>query len=151
MKRVVVLGSGGSGKSIFARALSEKTGLPYTELDSVFWSDDRRATPPDEWVEIQRDLTDSSEWILDGDLGPYDVLTTRLERADTVVLLDLPTWLCAWRALRRSRQRLDFWRWLLTWRRRYLPGLLQQIAEHAPHADVLVLHRPNEVERLLSG
>lgn len=115
----------------------------------MFWSDDLRPTPPEKWAEIQRELSEPDEWILDGDLGPYEVLRVRLELADTVVVLDLPTWLCAWRALRRSRERLDFWRWLLTWRRRYRPLLLRQIADHAPSAEVLMLRRPKEIERLL--
>lgn len=151
VKRILVVGPGGSGKSTLARALSEKTGFPCTELDAVFWSDDLRPTRRAEWIEIQRKLTEAPEWILDGDLGPYDALEPRLQRADTVVMLDFPTWLCAWRAFRRSRQRLDFWRWLLTWRRRYRPMLLQQIADHAPQADLLVLRRQREVERLLAA
>lgn len=101
MKRVVVLGPGGSGKSTFARTLSERTGIPRTELDSVFWSADLRPTPPDEWSLIQQRLCAPDAWILDGDLGPYDVVEVRLRHADAVVLLDLPTWRCAWRALRR--------------------------------------------------
>lgn len=150
MERVLILGSGGSGKSTLARALSKKTGIPHTELDSVFWSEDLEPTPLREWVERQRELTAAPRWILDGDLGPYDVLQTRLERADTVVLLDLPTLVCAWRAFRRSRERLDFWQWLLTWRRRYRPLLLRQIGDHAPDAELLVLRRRREVERLLT-
>ena len=41
-----------------------------------------------------------------------------LPRADTVLILDFSLTRCAWRALRRSRERADFWWWLLTWRHR---------------------------------
>lgn len=149
MKRVVVLGPGGSGKSTFARSLSEKTGIRRTELDAVFWSADLQPTSPDEWASVQERLCVPDAWILDGDLGPYDVVEVRLERADAVVLLDVPTWRCAWRALRRSRERLDFWAWLLTWRRRYRPRLVRSIAENAPNARLFVVHRPAEAERLV--
>lgn len=78
---------------------------------------------------------------MDGDLGPYDALEVRLKAADTVILLDFSILRCAWRALRRSRERWDFWRWLLTYR----PPRF-----HAPHATVLVLRNPREVEAALS-
>lgn len=151
MKRVVVLGPGGSGKSTFARSLAEKTGIPCTELDSIFWSHDLRPTPPDAWAEVQHRLCAADAWILDGDLGPYDALAARLPRADAVVLFDVPTWRCAWRALRRSRQRLDFWRWLFTWRRRYRPKLIATVAEHAPTARLVIIRHPSEAARLVAS
>jgi hypothetical protein len=99
--------------------LAEATGLPLVELDTVFWSAGLAPMPRERWIEVQRELVEAEAWILDGDLGPYDALDIRLGRADTVVVLDLRTWRCALRAVRRSRERRDFWRWLLTWRRRY--------------------------------
>jgi hypothetical protein len=58
-------------------------------------------------------------------LGPYDALPARLSAADTVLLLDLP------RALRRSKERWDFWWWLATWRWFALPKILSILAEHS--------------------
>ncbi len=95
---------------------------PVVELDALLWSEDLTTPTPQRWAEIQRDLVRAPEWILDGDLGPYDVLDVRLRAADTVVLLDLSLLRCAWRALRRSRERADFWWWLLAYRRRWRPG-----------------------------
>lgn len=37
MKRVVVIGSGGAGKSIFSRKLGEIAGLPVVQLDKLYW------------------------------------------------------------------------------------------------------------------
>lgn len=148
MPRIVVLGNGASGKSTFARSLAAATGTPYTELDAVFWSADLEPTPPERWVERQEELTRGDSWVLDGDLGPYDVVDRRLARADVVVLFDLPTWRCAWRAVRRSHERLDFWRWLLTWRRRARPRLLAAIAEHAPQAELLVIRDDADLDEV---
>jgi adenylate kinase family enzyme len=147
---VVVLGNGASGKSRFARDLSAATGIEHTELDSVFWSGDLVATPPDEWARRQAELASRDRWILDGDLGPYDVLEVRLRRADTVVLFDVPTLVCAWRAVRRSRQRRDFWRWLLTWRRRFRPAILAAVERHAPGATLLVVRGRADRDRALA-
>ena len=56
---------------------------------------------------------------MDGDFGPYDLIEVRLRAADAVVFLDFSSLRCAWRAIRRSRDRADFWRWLLTYRLTY--------------------------------
>ena len=151
VNRVVVLGPGGSGKSTFARALGAKTAIPCTELDSVFWSADLRPTPRPEWIALQERLCAADAWILDGDLGPYDALEVRLERADVVVMFDLPTWRCVGRALRRSRERMDFWIWLVTWRRRYRPKLIRSIAQNAPDAQLLLIRHPHEADDLVAN
>jgi uridine kinase len=150
MQRVVILGRGGAGKSTLARHLGATTGLPVVELDKHFWQPGLVSLLPDEWVARQRELADQQIWIMDGDLGPHDVLATRLERADTVIVLDFPLARCVWRALRRSREGADFWRWLWQYRRRCLPPVMHAIAIHAPNADVHVLRSPNAVKQFLA-
>jgi adenylate kinase family enzyme len=139
VRRVVVLGNGGSGKTRFARDLADATGLALVELDTVFWPPDLVAPPVAAWRGTQEQLIAGDRWILDGDLGPYDALEVRVGRADTVVLLDVPTVVCARRAVRRSRARRDFWRWLLTWRRTYRPRILATVREHAPDAELVIV------------
>lgn len=144
-----MLGNGASGKSRFSVELSEATGIPRTELDTIFWSSGLVATPPEKWRQIQRELASASRWILDGDLGPYDAFDVRLPRADTIVLFDLPTVVCAWRAVRRSRERLDFWRWLFMWRRRFRPKILDAIQAYAPAAELLTVRSRADRNRVL--
>src|SRR5262245_1123605 len=99
-RRVVVTGMAGAGKSTFSRALSARTGLPVIHLDIHFWRPGWVEPPEDEWRETQRGLLARGEWIVDGN---YEAtLDLRLERADTVVFLDTPWWLCAWRAVGRG-------------------------------------------------
>jgi adenylate kinase family enzyme len=150
MMRVVILGPGGSGKSTLAVRLGQITGLPVVELDKVFWRSGLVATPRDQWVEIQQRLVAGDTWIMDGDLGPYDAVDVRLRAADTIILLDFSLVLCAWRAIRRSREGADFWLWLLRYRRRSRPALLEAIAEHAPTATVHVLRSPGALRRFLA-
>ncbi|MGE5136698.1 MAG: adenylate kinase [Gemmatimonadota bacterium] len=145
----MVVGPGAAGKSTLAAALGQITGIPVTELDTLFWRPGLAATPPAEWAAIQARLTGPPSWILDGDLGPYDVIEVRLRAADTVVFLDFSLLRCAWRAIRRSRENAAFWRWLLTYRRRSRPRLLAAIAAHAPGARVHVLTTPRAVRRFL--
>src|SRR5262245_29755970 len=92
-RRVLVDGMAGSGKSTFSRALSQETGLPVIHLDVHYWQPGWVEPSMDAWRETQRRLLSADAWIADGnDLGTLDL---RLERADTVVFLDTPWWLCA--------------------------------------------------------
>ena len=150
MKRVVILGPGASGKTTLARRLSEITGLKLVELDKVFWGLELAPTPREQWIRLQQELTAEKEWILDGDLGPYDAVEVRLQSADTVIFLDLPLVLCAWRALRRSRERADFWFWLLRYRQKSGPLLMKLIAQHPARAKLHVLRTPGAVREFLS-
>lgn len=92
MKRVIVIGCGGSGKSTLSRVLSEKTNLPVVHLDKLFWKEG--------WVNISREEFDNllneelkrEEWIIDGN---YDrTLKERLKKSDTVIYLDYPRMTC---------------------------------------------------------
>jgi adenylate kinase family enzyme len=150
MKRVVILGRGGAGKSTLALRLGEITGLPVIELDRVFWRPGLMATPRDEWAETQQKLIQQEQWIMDGDLGPYDAVEVRLRAADTIVLLNFSLVRCAWRAFRRSRERADFWRWLLGYRRQSLPILKKAIADYAAGAALHMLRNPKAVVRFVA-
>jgi adenylate kinase family enzyme len=149
MKRVVILGPGASGKSTLARRLSQVTGLPVIELDKIFWRPGLIATPRDEWVRVQEEIVKEDRWIIDGDLGPWDAVEGRLRAADTIIFLDFSLLRCAWRALRRSRERADFWLWLLRYRRQSRPALLEAVARQAAQADLHVLRNPNALKRFL--
>jgi adenylate kinase family enzyme len=148
---VVILGRGGAGKSVLARRLSEVTGLPVVELDTLFWQPGLVATDPTRWSECQRQLVQSDAWILDGDLGPYDSdLRIRLRAADTVIVLDFAFLRCAWRTIRRGRERSDYWRWVWAYRRRSLPAVMQAITTASPHAEVYMLRSPRMVRRFVA-
>lgn len=99
MRRVLVIGSPGAGKSTFARALAERTGLPLIHLDAEYhlpgW------TEPEEqaWQARLAHLVAGERWIIDGNYGGS--MDYRLAHADTAILLDYPSWLCLWRLLKR--------------------------------------------------
>jgi adenylate kinase family enzyme len=149
MERVVIFGRAAAGKSSLARTLGEITGLPVIELDKVFWQSGLQPLPPDKWASVQNRLIQNSCWIMDGDLGPYDVIDCRIQAADTIIFLDFPLAICAWRAIRRSRERADFWQWLIAYRRKYRPTLTQAFASHASTATLHRLSNPRAVERFI--
>ena len=150
MRRVVILGPGASGKSTLAIHLSEITGLPVIELDKVFWRPGPAATPRDQWIKVQERLVQENRWIIDGDLGPYDAVEVRLQAADTIIFLDFSLVRCAWRAIRRSRERADFWLWLLRYRQRSRPFLMEAIGKYAAHAKLHVVRNPGALRRFVA-
>jgi adenylate kinase family enzyme len=90
----------GAGKSTFSRALSARTGLPLIHLDVHYWRPGWIKPSESEWRAKQRDLLSGPTWIADG--NDPESLDLRLERADTVVLLETPWWICAGRAFLRG-------------------------------------------------
>ena len=106
-RRVLVIGMSGSGKTTFSRALSTRTGLPVIHLDVYYWRPGWAKPSEAEWREQQRTLLSGDDWIADG--NDLEALDLRLERADSVVLLDTPWWICAVRAFQRGLRRPAGW------------------------------------------
>lgn len=86
MKKAIVLGCSGSGKSVFARRLQECTGLPLVCLDNIWWKPDRSHIPRDEFDAALAEVLRTDAWIIDGDYSrTYD---TRIRACDAVFFLD---------------------------------------------------------------
>lgn len=100
MKRVIVIGSCGAGKSTFSRRLHEITKLKLIHLDKIYHLPNWEEPPDDEWLETVRKIVGDDEWIIDGNFGGS--MEMRLERCDTVIWLDLPRRVCVWRVLERN-------------------------------------------------
>lgn len=88
MKRVLVLGCPGSGKSTFARKLRDITGLPLYYLDQLYHNADKTCVSDELFLKRQNEIVVQNEWIIDGNyLGS---LECRLGYCDTVFLMDVP-------------------------------------------------------------
>ena len=92
MKKVIVIGCPGGGKSTFARALSEKTGLPIYHLDMIYWNPDKTTVPRDVFDARLGEILRRGEWIIDGNYAR--TMERRLAAADTVFFLDMPLETC---------------------------------------------------------
>lgn len=150
MKKIVVLGRGGAGKSTIAWRLSKILNIPCIELDKYFWKEGLVSTPISEWKQIQNKLTKENSWIMDGDLGKYDSLEIRLSQADTIIILDFSLYTCLKRAIKRSPERFDFWWWLITWPWLGKPKIRQSIKNFAPNANLVIFRNQSEVEKFLN-
>jgi adenylate kinase family enzyme len=99
MKRVLVIGSSGAGKSTFSRRLNEVTSISLIHLDQLHWKPNWTEPSKDEWRKTVEQAVKDEEWIMDGNYsGTLDV---RIEASDTIIFLDLPRVVCIWRILKR--------------------------------------------------
>ncbi len=89
MNKVLILGSPGTGKSTFARALAEKTGIPLCHLDLLFWNADKTTVDHEIFLSRLQAVLDTDRWIIDGNYS--STMQLRLTQCDTVFFLDFPT------------------------------------------------------------
>lgn len=145
MKRVLVLGCAGSGKSTFAKNLGQVLNLPVFHLDQYFWQPG--------WVESDRpkfnatvaDIARQESWIIDGNYKGS--LPTRLAYADKVILLQIPRFRCLLNVLSRTfryrgrtredmtmdcpeRIEWEFLKFIWTYNSQYRPALEEILNEH---------------------
>ena len=92
MKKVMVIGCPGSGKSRFSRELHQKTDLPLYHLDMMYWNADKTTVEKKIFLERLTDVLKQDAWILDGNYG--STMEMRMEACDTVIFLDYPTGVC---------------------------------------------------------
>jgi adenylate kinase family enzyme len=111
MRRVVVFGTTGSGKSWLAERLAERHRLRLVELDALNWGPDWQPAPIELLRHrVEREIRDG-DWVVVGNYNSVSDLTWRA--ADTLIWLDLPfplvMWRLFWRTLRRSVTKENLW------------------------------------------
>ena len=87
-KRILVIGSPGSGKSTFAGKLSRKTGLPLFYLDMLYHTPEKTTVPREVFDAALEEILKKDRWIIDGNY--MRTLPRRLSFCDTVFFFDLP-------------------------------------------------------------
>jgi adenylate kinase family enzyme len=101
MKRAVIIGNSGGGKSTLARRLSSAWRSPHVEIDSLLWQPGWELTPIEIYNIKHARLIAEENWIIDG-LGRLDSIPDRLARATDIVVVDMPLWMHFWLAAERQ-------------------------------------------------
>ncbi|MGK5738988.1 adenylate kinase [Micromonospora sp. URMC 103] len=164
MRRILVVGSAGAGKTTVAREIARRLDLPLIHLDRHYWQPGWVAPDEVAWRDTVARLAARPAWVMDGNYaGSLDL---RLPRADLLVFCDLPRLLCLRRVLQRrwahrrvsradlpvgcpERIDLDFLRYVWRYPRRSRPRLLAAVASSAPGIPVVRLRSRTEVRRWL--
>ena len=112
MKRAIVIGCPGSGKTTFAQKLAGRIGLPLFHLDAIWHKPDRTHIPRDEFDVRLGQILGLDQWIIDGNYSR--TLERRMAACDTVVFFDLPTEVCLDGAIARLGQKRPDMPWIDT-------------------------------------
>jgi adenylate kinase family enzyme len=173
-KRIVVIGTTSSGKSTLAKALSERLGFDFIELDALHWEPNWKMAEIQVFRERAREATQSAGWVVAGNYSKVrDVIWSR---AEAVIWLDYPLPIVFWRLLLRTIRRgwtqeelwngnretfwehLKLWsegslfRWLFKtyWRRKEEIPILLSFPEFE-HLALIHFKNPRETEQWLTN
>ncbi len=165
MKKVIIIGSGGAGKSTFARRLGAATGIEVFHLDKLYWKPNWTKTPKDEWAKIVENLLKKDEWIMDGNFG--GTMEIRLAACDTAIFLDLPRYLCFYRTFKRWKMYwktnrpdmtegcnetidLNFLQWIWSFPKTKKPKIEEILKRFENEKTIIRLRTSREVDDFLS-
>jgi adenylate kinase family enzyme len=160
IKRVAIIGCGGSGKTTVGRRVAAALDTSVTHLDAVYYDDEWNKLPQEKFAEIQQQLVAEDRWVIDGNYA--GTLPIRLRRATHVIFLDLPAVTCLWGiAQRRWRYRggqhndgvydtinWGFVKYIWGYRKSMAPRVRQLLAEHGGAAQVFVVTSRRDANRL---
>ena len=165
-KRIIVIGSPGSGKSTLSRKLGEATGIGVHHMDRMFWLPNWTERDRAEFDGILSGVLGLKEWIIDGNY--QRTLRMRAESADTVIFLDFNRFLCLYRVLKRiwkwkGRTRpdmgegceekfdYDFLKWIWNYRKREKIETLKLLESLSSDKRAIVLRNARSVSRFLKN
>ena len=160
MKKVIIIGCPGSGKTTFAQKLRDKIGIPLFYLDAVWHKSDRTHISREEFDACLTEILALGSWIIDGNYSR--TVERRISACDTVILFDLPTEVCLDGATSRlGKARVDM-PWIDTeldpWLKgeieefgtKNLPTLYDLIDKYKDGRDVFIFKSREESERFLN-
>jgi len=148
-RKIAIIGCAGSGKTTLAFKLQEKTGLPLYHLDQYYWLPNWGRVGPEKFELAHNALCDKDSWIIEGSYVRF--FAYRAAKADLIIFMDVPRYLCMWYVLERSfvhwrevipgnpagcEQRIlspkffGFLKWVFTFNKRYR-GMILDILEDA--------------------
>ncbi|MFC7686071.1 DNA topology modulation protein [Ureibacillus sp. GCM10028918] len=165
MKKIAIIGSGGSGKSTLARELGKILKIEVYHLDALFWKPGWVGTSREEQKMVQSDLVENESWIFDGNYG--GTMDIRLNKADTIIFLDIPRTICAYRVFKRriqyrkktrpdmgegceERLDLEFLKWVWKYPRTKKPAIVKKLELLPREKEIITLTSLKEVDHFLN-
>ena len=160
MKKVIVIGCPGSGKSTVSRALHNKTGIPLYHLDMMYWNADKTTAEKSVFLERLSTVLEKDEWIIDGNYG--STMELRMVACDTVIFLDYPLDVCLDGIReRRGKPRSDmpwieteedseFIEFIKNYNEQQKPKVLELLKKHS-YKNIIILESREQADAFLNG
>lgn len=162
MKKTMIIGCGGAGKSTLSNQLHQLSGVELIHLDQFFWEPGWVEVSKDKWVEVNKTILQKEQWIIDGNYG--STMDMRLAVADTIVFLDTPTLLRLYRIIKRwwqyrgqsrpdmtvdcpERISFEFLHYILLYNKTRRPSILRKLQKNRQTKNVYILR--NQQDRQL--
>ena len=160
MKKAIIIGCPGSGKSTFARKLQDISDLPLYHLDMIYWTPDRTIIPREEFLEILSEILAQEQWIIDGNYA--STMEWRMKFCDTIIFLDYPPEVClAGAKERKGKARPDlpwietedsddgeFMEYIRKFHEVHRPTILQLLEKYS-EKNIIVFHSREEADEYL--
>ena len=160
-RKILIIGSPGSGKSTFARKLRDKTGLPLYYLDMIYHNPDRTTVSPEVFIDRLKEIFNTDEWIIDGNY--IKTLPLRLKECTEVVFFDLPVDECLEGAsvrVGKSREDLpwveseldaDFKQFIVDFPKKATPRIYELLNQYKDTKSITVFHSREDADKYLAG
>ena len=161
MERIVIVGSPGSGKSVFSRKLSKLLNIEAYHLDNIWWNKDKTHITREEFDVKLNEIVNKEKWIIDGDYSrTYEV---RIKACDTIFFLDYPLDLCLEGAKKRigtlrddipwieSEFDPEFKEWIINWPKDIKIKLLTLLEKYENEKEIVVFKTREEANLYLKN
>ena len=161
MKRIIVIGCPGAGKTTFAEKLRDKTELPLYYLDAIWHKPDRTHISREEYDARLAEILALDSWIIDGNYSR--TIEGRMSACDTVFLFDLPPDVCLAGAISRlGKGRYDmpwietkldpnFKREIEEFSNKNLPAIYALIDKYKHEKTVIIFKSREQADAFLNG
>ena len=163
MKRIIIIGCGGAGKSTLAKHLGDKLNIPVVHLDKLFWKPGWVETSAAEFDKLHRQELAKEAWIMDGNFNR--TMPERIARCDTIIYLDFSRIACIGGVVKRvlttygtvrpdmgegcpERIDFEFLKWVWNYNRDKRERNYRLLNE-AEHTETIVLKNRRMVKRFL--
>ena len=160
MKKVIIIGCSGAGKSYFAKKLHDITEIPLYHLDLIWHKPKKTHISREEFDETLKRIFQEDAWIMDGDYSR--TMEIRMQACDTIILFDIPYEICMYGIKEREGTKRDDMPWemaetdamLLNAVRNYIPKQLpkvyQLLDKYKHNKEVIIFKTRDEAEKWLT-